>query len=329
MCLRSSSSNGSGSSSSSSSRPGSTSAKVSSSASPAIDRVTRSSSSRNQEVERERGKAVKRVWTSNRESTSHDCDWKGVAPDEPEQNRYEKLPKDKSVLKRAKKPPAIQVGAIQPVGRNFRLPFAKARLDHAALIARQFQSYDFDATVQLTVEEMSSYLSDLDTYGIRPNLAVSKINDKIGNGVFLRPDARSIPEGTFIGVYSGEFQISHAKEIIESPYLFTVLSDLELDKSEIDLIEGGSHCETNHFYIEVDGKKRGNFTRSLNHTSQELSNLEVRYIKMRDGSVQIGIWTKKRVLPGEQLLLDYKADYWQSMNIKPSIVTPSTYKLIP
>lgn len=223
----------------------------------------------------------------------------------------------------APKHKALQT-AVRPIPRGFNMPYARASLNVASIVKRQFDEANAG---QIPESELSAYLSDMERYGIRPNLRLCKIDDEVGHGIFLAHDAPPIKAGDFIGFYAGEFLVSHKDDPLDSDYLFTVFSDVELHKSEIDLLEGADQFETNEFYIEVDGKKKGNFLRYINHTSNENANLKSRYVLAKDGSIQIAIFAKKDIQPGQQAMLDYQHDYWKAKGIEPKIDTPDTFTL--
>ncbi len=218
--------------------------------------------------------------------------------------------KIKKVFKRIKKKEE------ERLPRQFRHCVAVAKGAQKVLIEKQFRSDDLKKPITLKDEEFSSYETDLATHGIRPNLAIREINDQIGRGVFLKEDAEVIPPNTFIGLYAGTFQISHVDEEISSSYLFTVIADLELSRQEIGLV-GGSTADRNCYYLEVDGAEQGNFTRYLNHADEKDANLKVLYVRLPNGSIQIGFWTRKTIQPGDELLLCYGKAYWSSKGVEP------------
>lgn len=235
--------------------------------------------------------------------------------------------KSKIFAKSSLQAPAVKASAesaIRNIPRGFNMPVATAKVNLRGLVLRQFEEAN---PPMISDAVLQPYLADMEKYGIRPNLKLCKINQEVGNGVFLAPDANPIPENQFIGLYGGEYIVAHSEEDVDSDYLFTVFTDIELQNSELDLIEGARNFETNQFCLEVDGKKKGNFCRYFNHTSAEHANLKFCYVCMKDGSIQIAFYTKKTVYPGEQLMLDYKNEFWRAKKIQPKIETPKTYTL--
>jgi hypothetical protein len=218
--------------------------------------------------------------------------------------------------------------SILKVPRNFQKPFATAKLFYLSMVQRQFDD-EFHDAVSVSEQELSAYRSDLSDHGIRPWLALCAIDDLVGKGVFLRPDANGLDPGTFIGIYAGDYRFVHANDPQRSDYGFTVLSDLELSWNDLDLIEGARLFETNQFCLEVDGAQSGNFTRFINHADKENANVEHRYILMDDGTIQIGYWTKTRIRPGEQLLLNYGSGFWLNKGIQPLPSNPRKHMLYP
>lgn len=220
------------------------------------------------------------------------------------------------------------VSSIVRIGRNFQKPVATARLAHQNVIRNQCDAA-FKGAVKISKLIFEGYVNEINACGMPRHLALCQISDRIGKGIFLRPDADEIPANTFVGIYSGEFQIVHKDDLERSSYAFTVLSDLELSGWELDAVEGGRNYETNQFYLEVEAARTGNFTRYLNHAKAGAANMEYRYILMPDGTIQVGLWTKKGVFPGDQLMYDYGDDFWFTHKIVPDEVGPRTFRLYP
>lgn len=220
------------------------------------------------------------------------------------------------------------VSSIVRIGRNFQKPIATAKQAQQAAIHNQCDAV-FKGAVKLSKQEFNGYVNEMNTFGMPRHLALCEISPRIGKGVFLRPDAKTLPENTFLGIYAGEFQLIHQKDPERSSYAFTVLSDLELEPWERDTVEGGDVFGTNRFCLEVEAARTGNFTRYINHASAKDANVKYRYILMEDGTIQIGLWTIKAVAPGEQFLYDYGADFWISQEIVPDEANPRTFRLYP
>lgn len=220
------------------------------------------------------------------------------------------------------------VSSIVRVGRNFQKPIAVARFAHQSVIRNQCDA-GFKGAVKLSKPVFEDYANEINACGIPKNLALCQISDRLGKGIFLRPDAGEVPANVFIGIYAGEFQIVHQKDPERSSYAFTVLSDLELSSWELDAVEGSRNYEINQFCLEVEAGRTGNFTRYINHAKAGAANVEYRYILMPDGTIQIGLWTKRQVAPGDQLMYDYGDDFWISHKIVPDEVEPRTFRLYP
>lgn len=220
------------------------------------------------------------------------------------------------------------VSSIVRIGRNFQKPIAAAKQAQQAAIHNQCDAV-FKGAVKLSGQTFNGYVNEMNTFGMPRHLALCEISKRIGKGIFLKPDAEALPENTFIGIYAGELQLIHQKDPERSSYAFTVLSDLELAPWERDAVEGGDVFGTNRFCLEVEASRSGNFTRYLNHAGAEDANVRHRYILMEDGTIQIGLWTKKAVAPGEQLMLDYEIDFWITQAVFPEAVNPRTHRLYP
>ena len=177
----------------------------------------------------------------------------------------------------------------------------------------------------LSQTDASSYEADFTLDGTRPNLAIIRINSQVGVGVFLKPDQKAIPKGALIGLYAGFFTISAKSEARNSAYLMGVSTE-KLTKREIALITSSKpKTDGSCYQIDVDANFGGNFTRYINHSTYH-GNLENRLIEYKR-MLQVAFYAKKRINPGEQLLYSYGMQYWKQIGIKPSLMTPTTYKL--
>ena len=209
---------------------------------------------------------------------------------------------------------------------NMMMPCAEIPKTFAGRIIQHHLAIQDDEIKSLPQLDVSSYDSDLAQHGIRQNLAIIRINSGVGMGVFLKPDQKAIPKGTFIGLYAGDYVISSESEVHDTSYLMGV-AEANLTKQEVSQIEQSiPETQSCHFMIDIDAKIRGNFTRLINH-STDSENLETRFVKYKK-TRQIALFTKKKINPGEQLLFSYGTDYWKQLKITPSPMYPTTYKLI-
>jgi hypothetical protein len=227
------------------------------------------------------------------------------------------------------KPGSILISLDQQVVRlthNMTMHCAEIPKTLAGRIIQHHLAIQDDELKSLPQLAVSSYDSDLSQHGIRQNLAIIRINSEVGMGVFLKPDQKAIPKETFIGLYAGDYVISSESEVHDTSYLMGVV-DANLTKQEVSQIEESMPEEQScHYMIDIDAKIRGNFTRLINHSTDD-DNLETRFVEYNK-TRQIALFTKKKINPGEQLLFSYGTDYWKQIKITPSPMSPTTYKLI-
>ena len=92
----------------------------------------------------------------------------------------------------------------------------------------------------------------------------------------------------------------------------------------------------NRFYsAKLDAYKKGNFTRFINHS--EKPNMEAKMVcipknpyRLEPSPMEIVYVVKRKILPGQQLLVSYEAGgktYWKASNIKPFPMVASTFQL--
>jgi hypothetical protein len=172
--------------------------------------------------------------------------------------------------------------------------------------------------------------------GIPSYLVVMKLKGKLGHGVFLRPDAKPILKGEIIAPYSGNVYIAQQNHGQGSDYAFSLVSDIALTKEEHALFDPKSKYHPRRLYsIDLDAEKEGNFTRFINHSAKP--NVEAQMMRipknglgLKSAHFEIIYTAKKKILPGEQLLICYEGEdksYWGALNIKPFPMTPQTFKL--
>ncbi len=178
------------------------------------------------------------------------------------------------------------------------------------------------------VKKIEKYKSELSKNGIPPFLAVAKVNEFIQTGVFLKPDAKALKAGEFIGIYSGELEIVFATETQDNHYAYDVATNIKIKKHHLPLVRSkGKKADIKEDYsIQTNAAKTGNFTRYINHSSVD-TNIDAMTKVLPDGSVEVCLFTKKRIRPGEQLLSNYGGMYWAVLPIIPEPVFANSYIL--
>ena len=186
------------------------------------------------------------------------------------------------------------------------------------------------------LKEIAAVTKAIEKDGLPKNLVLRKLPGALGHGIFLHPKAEPILRGQVIGPYSGEVSFVSQDEADDSPYAFELLGDVLLTKSE------QIHFDPNHRYeakrkysMLVDALKKGNFIRFINHS--EKPNIIANFFKIPSNSyglatlpIEVIYMAKKKILPGEQLLVSYEGDdksYWSALEIQPVPITPQTFRL--
>ncbi len=186
------------------------------------------------------------------------------------------------------------------------------------------------------VRQLPAILRAIAENGLPNYLVVKKLRGKLGYGVFLHPKAKPIHRGEPIAPYSGEVMLCPQNMGNESDYAFALISDLHLTKEEQRKWDPERPYHPRRLYsVDLDAQKRGNFTRFINHS--EKPNIEAQFVRIPKNSVGLAACpfeliyvAKKKILPGEQLLVCYEGEdksYWGALKIKPFPMTPKTFFL--
>jgi len=125
-----------------------------------------------------------------------------------------------------------------------------------------------------------------------------------GWGVFA--GAKKIPEGTFIGIYSGELltdNVAHERGIKYNKFGRTYLFDIDFHH----LKASDPRWEIS---FTVDAYHAGNFTRFLNHSCDPNCRLYACYIN--EGNIQkplLAIFSRRDIEPYEEICFNYQGIY--------------------
>lgn len=203
------------------------------------------------------------------------------------------------------------------------------------------ENYNIDFSVIQTVDqpetvailtsdeelELERFNAEFNKTGIPSYLSIAKIDEELGHGVFLKPNAKPIPQGSIVGVYTGKMRLTSSNEHL-GPYVFHIVKCSRKSKAYTQWLQEDRNNKDP--LLSVDAEELGNFTRFINHGKENNANLEYcfrRYINVENNSEKIAIIfkAKKEILPGEQLLYDYGHLYWS--HGEPVSITPSTYFL--
>ncbi|MBM3192075.1 MAG: SET domain-containing protein, partial [Chlamydiae bacterium] len=143
-------------------------------------------------------------------------------------------------------------------------------------------------------------------------------------------------KGEVIGFYTGKVIIAAQNAPDDSSYAFALMERLELTRAEQRELDPQRGYHPRRLYAAtLDARYEGNFTRFINHS--ETPNVEALMMatpKNRYGlapaPMEIVYFVKKKILPGEQLLVSYEAggkSYWKPSKIKPFPMKATTFRL--
>lgn len=179
----------------------------------------------------------------------------------------------------------------------------------------------------------NDYVKGVRDSGMPNTYALCKISQQLGHGVFLRTDAPAMSAKQFVAIYSGEYKFISYKQIskndkdIDNTYAFEVIPEITLNKKQIDMLEFGEKCTVkDKFALRIEAAQSGNFARYINHSSKNAN--VAPYVFEKDNKLEIYFITIKKILPGQELLIDYGQDYWETKDIKPLEVDPNTHRLV-
>jgi len=185
--------------------------------------------------------------------------------------------------------------------------------------------------------EMGAVCREIGIVGLPNHLVVRKLQGKLGFGVFLHPEAKPILRGEVIAPYAGEVIVAPQNIGDNSDYVFSLISRIRLSRAEQRMFDPKSSFHPRRLYsLDLDAGKKGNFTRFINHSTKP--NVEAHLLKVPRNSVgpapslfEMVYIAKKKIRPGEQLLVCYEGDdrsYWGALQIKPFPMTPQTFQVV-
>lgn len=221
---------------------------------------------------------------------------------------------------------------------SFRLPRQVFSQDIEEILSRIFeaQAIDLDRLPKKLAEQMVQRIQEIKEKGMPDFLVLQKLPGQLGYGVFLHPKAEPLVKGTLIAPYAGEVSISAQYDPDDSAYAFAMLADFSLRKKEHEQLKLKCNYHPRRIYaVNLDAEKKGNFTRFINHSTEP--NVEAEIYEMGKNAfglepmtLEVIYKTKKKVMPGEQLLVCYEDEeesYWKPFGIKPFPMDAKTFTL--
>ena len=170
-------------------------------------------------------------------------------------------------------------------------------------------------------------------YTFPKNLIRKKLKNNLGYGIFLTPGSKPILRGEVIAPYSGILSIVASNDPNDTGYMFELLSNIHLNKEEQLLLHPNRKYHPKRLYsLQLDALKKGNFTRFINHSEKPNVIAHLLSSSGKNGAlVEVIYIAKRKIRPGEQLLVSYEHDgennYWGPAKIKPFPMTPQTFTL--
>ena len=162
--------------------------------------------------------------------------------------------------------------------------------------------------------------------GHPPNLQLAYVDPTVNTGVFLQCKEKPIQRGTFIGIYTGHYELVEGDIATGTSYAYDVAQDISLQKKDlVHLTYPQKSLEKKiSFSIQTNAMNKGNFTRYINHSSLN-NNIEAVVSKFLDGRIEVLLFALKKIAPGEQLLSNYGGQYWKALGVIPDDMSPKTY----
>lgn len=178
-------------------------------------------------------------------------------------------------------------------------------------------------TIKSKDPEYVAYTQGVLDTGISSRFEMRRVNDTLGAGLFLKPDQREIPKGTLLFVYPGEYELVPENELhLNQEYAYDIktLNLTKRERTKLNLPK-----EVKKLTLRVNALNGGNCAARINHSS-EFPNVDAQPIKI-GGFINIGIFAREPILPGQQILSNYTDRYWETRGIKPEPIHPNTYSL--
>ncbi len=172
---------------------------------------------------------------------------------------------------------------------------------------------------------------EIASHDLPSNLQLAYVHRNVKTGVFLKPNAKPIKPGAFIGIYTGLYELVKGDLCYNTSYAYDVAQEVRLKKEQLShvVIPSGEKevlTTKEDYSIQTNAITMGNFTRFINHSSLK-PNIEAIVCKLPEGRIEILLFALKKIHPKEQLLSCYGGMYWKALGVIPDDMEPTTYKL--
>jgi len=221
---------------------------------------------------------------------------------------------------------------VQTLGESFRFPFSVSdgnQVLHIIQKNAQTSKARLATPTKKQLHQIEKYVKDVNINGIPSYLTLHKVNEIVGWGVFLKPDAEALEEGTVLGIYAGKYElVAHNDKSYNFDYSFTLLDTISLTTKQKQLsVSDSSLCEQcDEYSAKVNASKIGNFLRYVNHSKKP--NVVTQLFMLENGNIEVVYLVgKDGIKPGEECLIDYEGPYWKKKGFIPLSVQPGSYRL--
>lgn len=215
---------------------------------------------------------------------------------------------------------------VEPMKEHEGLAYPKTDDKNIANLVKDY-SENYPPIPQVLIEGVLLYEQEMGKFGIPSNFHIADVPG-MGQGVFVKPDSGRIKEGSFLGFYSGEYELRKLPDESDTTFLYDLV-EIKVDaklRQQLNLEKGAKYG------LVIDAKKTGNYTRCFNHSSTDTNAMP--YIYNKDGKIVVGLIATKPIEPGQQILWNYGDNYWDHIKtengekIELKHVTPDTYRLV-
>lgn len=199
------------------------------------------------------------------------------------------------------------------------------------IVFRQYKNRDLglEPLTRKNLKEIKDVVAEIEKHTIPKNFILKKLKGKLGHGIFLAPDAKPMLKGQVIAPYAGLVSIVSKNGDDHGDYAFDPVTDLKLTREEQARFDPKRRFHPNRLYaLKLDALDQGNFTRFINHSAKP--NVVAFLVSTKANPIEIMYFAKKKINPGEQLLVSYEdgdKSYWGAIGVKPYPMTPKTFQI--
>jgi SET domain len=217
---------------------------------------------------------------------------------------------------------------------KYRLPLALYAPQLAKIISRELKKDEISPLPAKDVKALAKICKIIEKKGLPENFICKKLPHNLGHGIFLRPDAKPIEKGEVIAAYAGEVSLIAEQDFKDGSYAFTPVEKILLTREEAEIFDKKHRYHPRRYYLlMIDAVKKGNFARFINHSEKPnvisyLHSIPRNRHGLPPAPLEVIYFAKKKILPGEQLLISYEADeksYWIAKQGKPYPMSPKTF----